>query len=427
MLQFQRLLAAAFLLLPCIGVQADSADAPPVGPALVTRGTADPALSSFDDLMTRFMTARHVPGGALAVVKDGRLVYARGYGWADAARKIPVQPNSLFRIASLSKMFTSAAIMTLVQRGRLDLDAPAFPLLQIHPVLEPGTGVDPRLWQVTVRQLLQHTGGFDRDTSFDPMFRPAMIAKVVGVPAPANAEAIIRYMMGRPLDFTPGTRYAYSNFGYCVLGRLIEKVSGMSYGAYVQRYVLVPAGIKDMRLGRTALGDATPGEVHYYQPNEPDVPSVYPAGPGRVPYCYGGFNLEAMDSHGGWLASAVDLARFATKVDGLLTPDAAAELYARPKAPVGYEAGGTPRAFYYGFGWEVRPVGTSGAANTWHTGSLPGTFTLLVRRWDGLTWVALFNQRSEGEMPSDDDLDPALHQAADAVKRWPRGDLFSRF
>jgi hypothetical protein len=131
-----------------------------------------------------------------------------------------------------------------------------------------------------------------------------------------------------------------------------------------------------------------------------------------------------MDSHGGWIASAIDLARFAVNVDRLFTPALAGEMYARPSAPVGDEPDGKPSAVYYGFGWEVRPIGTAGASNRWHAGSLPGTFTLLVRRFDGLTWVVLFNQRSEGNTPSDTDIDPALHRAADAVKVWPAGDLF---
>ena len=389
---------------------------------MVTTGTADPNLVSFDTTVIRFMQQRNIPGGALAVVKDGRLVYARGYGWADVDRGIPVEPGSLFRIASLSKMITAAAVMTLVEQSRLNLDAPAMPLLGLSQTRDQAMVADPRMWRITVRQLLQHTGGFDRDKSFDPMFRSSEIASAVGAPAPANQIAIIRYMLSRPLDFDPGTRYAYSNFGYCVLGRIIEHVSGMSYGAYVQKYVLGPIGIRDMRLGRTALSQAALGEVRYYQPNDGNVPSVYPD-QGSVPFCYGGYNLEAMDSHGGWIASAIDLAKFAVNVDRLFTPSNEAQLYARPAPPVGYDSNGAPSAWYYGLGWQVRPIGNRGL-NRWHTGSLPGTYTLLVRRFDGLSWVVLFNERSEGSIPADDDIDPALHQAADAVKIWPSGNLF---
>lgn len=161
------------------------------------------------------MKARHVPGGALAVVKDGRLVYAKGYGWADREKKAPVTPTSLFRIASVSKPITAVAVMKLIEEGRLDLDARAFDIVRLPPVFTKRKKPDPRSKRVTVRQLLQHTGGWDRDKSFDPMFRPVEIAEAVGVPPPAPPEAVIRYMMGQPLDFAPGARYAYSNFDYC--------------------------------------------------------------------------------------------------------------------------------------------------------------------------------------------------------------------
>src|SRR5262249_38450839 len=141
------------------------------------------------------------------------------------------------------------------------------------------------------------------------------------------------------------------------------------------------------------------------QPNAAPTRPVFPGtGQETVPWPYGGFHLEAMDAHGGWLASAVDLARFAAQLDvpgrhPLLTADSVRVMYARPAPPVGLEADGTPSAAYYACGWMVRPVGKEGKANYWHAGSLPGTFTLLVRRWDGLSWVVLFNQRSEGDMP----------------------------
>jgi N-acyl-D-amino-acid deacylase len=370
------------------------------------------------------MRKRNVPGGALAVMKDGRLVYARGYGWACIESHIPVQPTSRFRIASISKTLTSAAVMTLVQQGKLSLDDSAFQLTGLQPL--PGATVDPRLWRITIRQLLHHTGGFDRDKSFDPMFHPGLPISQIGFADSADQNTIIQHMIGRPLDFDPGTRYAYSNFGFCVLGRIIEHVSGQSYETYVRQHVLEPLGLTHMRLGRTRFPDAAPGEVCYYQPNQPWTPSIFPQDAGQsVPFPYGGFNLEAMDSHGGWLASAVDLVRFATHVDDprFLQPAFDKELYARPAPPVGVEKDGKLSDWYYGLGWCVRPGGTDGKANYWHDGSLPGTYSLLVRRWDGLTWAVVFNQRSEGAMPSDDEIDSALHKAADAVKKWPDGEL----
>ena len=236
-------------------------------------------------------------------------------------------------------------------------------------------------------------------------------------------------MLGKPLDTNPGTHFAYSNFGYCVLGRVIEKATGLPYGTYVQQSVLAPLHVRHMALGRSLRKYRRQNEVCYYQPGAETV-SIFPESEGKqVSWCYGGFNLEAMDAHGGWLSSAVDLVRFASGLDvpgdkRLLTPESERAMYARPESLTSREDKSNP--VYYGCGWQVRELetGMPQRRNIWHNGSLPGTNTWLVRRWDGLTWAALFNQRSEGNMPSDGEIDGALHVAANAVKTWPEGDLF---
>ena len=402
-------------------------------------GSPVPSLASFDRLMLNLLKRWNLPGGALAVAKDGRLVLARGYGYADKERQEPVQPESLFRIASISKPITAAAVLKLWEEGRLDLDAKAFCrpggpqtgcILTLTP--PPGARVDGRVYSVTVRQLLHHAGGWDRERSFDPMFMPytKLAAQVLGQPPPASCEVIIRYMLGQPLDFTPGTRYAYSNFGYCVLGEIIEAVTGQSYEAFVREAVLAPAGISRMRLGHTLLKDRAEGEVKYYDyPGAPLVESVFPSG-GRVPFPYGGFYLEAMAAHGGWIASAIDLVRFVTALDGRrqvpkppLKPETVQLMISRPAPPLWV---GT--AYYYAMGWLVRPV-SGGEANWWHDGSLPGTSSLLVRTYHGLTWAALFNSRPAypSWLQLMRELDDGLWQAAGQVTSWPTHDLFERY
>lgn len=394
---------------------------PPTNPPTDTfpiTGQAVPGMASFDALIPALMKRWNVPGAAVAVVRDGRLVFARGYGYADVTEKEKVQPDALFRIASISKPITAAAILKLVEEGRLALDDAAFPL---RPDLTPppGATVDPRLNSITIRQLLHHAGGWDRNVSFDPMFRSTTAAQIVGVPAPASAETVVRYMMGQPLDFEPGSRYAYSNFGYAVLGRVIEGITGESYETFVKREILAPAGVTRMRLGRTLLADRAPGEVRYYDTNYAE--SVFPGG-GTVPMAYGGFYLEAMDSHGGWIASTVDLLRFVTAVDGLPTrPDVLSamsvqQMVAPPPPPLFMDS-----PWYYAMGWQVRPV----EGNWWHTGSLPGTTTLLVRTGSGLAWAILMNSRSSGPMV--DDVDQTMWQAVQQVGSWPSHDLFSQF
>ena len=379
---------------------------------------------AFDNVVNAHMKTRQTPGVSLAVVKDRRLVYARSYGWADVEKKEAPRPDSLFRIASISKTFTGAAVLKLVSAGRLDLDAPAFALLALEPL--PGKEPDPRLKNITVRHLLHHTAGWDRDKSGDPMFLSEKIAQANGEPPPAKQHAIIRYMLGQPLDFDPGARYAYSNLGYCVLGRIIEKITGQNYTTWVQENVLAPIGVKDMRQGISRAEGRAAGEVKYYMPDHGLTDGETPTEP------YTGFYLEAMDSHGGWLASAVDLARYAAALDdstrvSWLSAEARRALYQAPAPPASRKPDGSLEATYYGCGWMVRPVGTSGRGNYWHTGSLPGTFTLLVRRHDGLTWAILLNQRSSDPKLSDRDIDPALHEAADSVAEWPTHDLFSKY
>ena len=378
--------------------------------------------NAFDPEVQNFMSERGVPGGALAVAKNGRLVYTRGYGWADREQRQSVRADSLFRIASISKPITAAAVLRLVEANRLTLDARVLDYIKLPAHLEPGGIPDKRWHQITVRQLLQHTGGWDRERSFDPMFRPRLIAKAVGMPPPANAEAIIRYMLGQPLDFDPGTRYAYSNFGYCVLGRIIEQITRLPYETFVRHQILAPLGMQRMRLGASLEEGRAAGEVRYYMPNGETKESVFPARPGPVLCPYGGFNLEAMDAHGGWIAAATDLIRFATVLDPrarhpLLKPETLRLLAQPPPPPVSRQEDGSLADHYYACGWMIRPVRAT-QLNYWHAGSLPGTNTLLVRRWDGLSWAVLFNQRSENDQGSDLAIDAALHRAADAVTVW---------
>lgn len=401
---------------------------------LPVTGRADSKLAAFDRTMTKFMLDHDVPGATLAIARHGKFVYVRGFGYSDLANHTPVVPDALFRIASISKPFTAASILQLVERGKLKLTDHPFEMLAFKPHLENSAQVDPRLYTITIHQLLHHTGGFDRDASVDPMFRPIQIAKTLGTQPPAGPAEIIQFMMGRPLDFAPGTKEAYSNFGYCVLGRVIEKVTGISYVAYVQKELLASLGIHRMRLGRSLEADRAKDEVKYYSGNDAKVRSVF--GENEVPSCYGGWNLEAMDSHGGWIASAPELVRFASSFDDpskspILNSKSIAEMFARPKES-GFTPDGKPKPAFYADGWMVRPINPT-QANTWHNGLLNGSSTLVVRRHDGLTWAVLFNtdrDKNKKALPDlinpllADLIDPLLHSAADEIKAWPAGEEF---
>jgi N-acyl-D-amino-acid deacylase len=399
---------------------------------ITVKGPDHPELTPFDDMMTSFLEKHSIPGAALAVSKDGKLVYAKGFGYADPDKKAPVRPRSLFRIASISKPFTAVAILQLVEQEKITLDDKVFDILNLEERIPEGAQLDPRWKDITIQQLLRHTGGWDRDKSFDPMFRQVDFARQFDAIPPASPEQIIRAMLGVPLDFDPGERYAYSNFGYCMLGRVIETITNQPYEQALRSSVLAPLGINGMKIGRTRLSDRARHEVRYVTPPRGRAKSIFPEDFGQsVLSPYGAFSLETLDSHGGWIASAVDLVRFASALDADASPSILKQstietMFTRPEGLAGNNPDGTPKDSFYALGWMVRPTG-EGRANTWHSGSLDGTSTILVRRHDGLAWAVLFNTRNTPtRVEPAGAIDPLVHQAADQVKDWPAIDLFPR-
>jgi CubicO group peptidase (beta-lactamase class C family) len=400
--------ALSFALVACSGCQSSGGGGPDTG--------VTPA-ESFESVIRPLMAKWNIPGGAVALARNESVVLVAAYGLADKTGSVAVTTSSLFRLASLSKPVTAAAVLKLAEAGLLDLDAKVFDILSdVEP--PPGGTVDPRLAEITVQDLLRHSGGWDRSVSFDPMFRSREIAAAMGVSTPADATAIVGYMKGQPLDLDPGTKYAYSNFGYCLLGRIIEKITGQSYDEYVKTAVLAPAGASGMRLGRSLGADRADGEVVYYDyAGAPLAASVFDTGPAAVPWPYGGFAIEPMDAHGGWLASAADLLKFILVVDGhavkadILQPSTIERMVARP--PLAEYQGA---ATYYALGWQVRPTG--GDANWWHTGSLPGTSTIMVRTANNMSWVALFNSRPANADAFFNELDRELWRAVNGITDW---------
>jgi N-acyl-D-amino-acid deacylase len=376
-------------------------------------------LAAFDRHLTDFIRKYDLPGGTAAVAKDDRLVYSRGFGWADRSNRTVMQPDALLRIASVSKPFTAAAILRLVEDGKLKLSDPILPHLKRFGA-DKEKKLDPRWQRITIAHLLRHTAGFDRGKTFDPMFirQPSK--------PPPDQPAIIRFMLSRPLDFDPGTKFVYSNFDYCILGRVIEELTGKGYEEAVRELVLRPAGITRTRLGKTRQRDRAAGEVVYYmRPGDKRCKSVFPDEKEPIEEPYGDFYLEALDSHGGWIASAADLVRFALALDGrrsprLLKPESIEQIESLSDPPV-YAGKGS----YYGLGWVIVSL-PGGKKNWFHDGLLAGTRTLLIRTHDGLVMTALFNgQPDEKAGNFCREIDETLHKAAREVKEWPKNDLFA--
>ncbi|MFN0104968.1 MAG: serine hydrolase [Bryobacteraceae bacterium] len=376
---------------------------------------------SLDDAIQAAMVRYQVPGGSVAIAKDGRLVYARGFGRADIATGEPVRPDSMFRSASVSKPFTAAAALRLVQEHRLDLDEPILPRLQ--KALGDGFRIgDARIAAITVRDLLRHSGGWDRDSSFDPMFQSATISNATREPAPASCETVMRYMFQRRLDFTPGTMAAYSNFGYCVLARVIEAAGGEPYEQYIVREILRPLGVTRMRQGRTLEAQRLPDEVRYYDYRGMTA-SVFPTGPRQVPWPYGGYYLESMDASGAWLASSIDLVRFGESTRAgsvrLMSPEMVDMTLRDPGLSFRNLASG----YHYGLGWFV--TATRSGERLWgHGGSMPGVVSQLSVNTGNVTWAWMFNATLRDEEAFRDSINGAIIASTQSVIGWPDHDFF---
>jgi N-acyl-D-amino-acid deacylase len=363
-------------------------------PPVVT-GDCPAGFERFDEIMKQALEDSSATGAALAIAKEGRLVYARGFGHMGNDTRKPVLPTSLFRIASASKPFTVAAICALIEQGKLRLDDT---IIERLPVKVPES-IDLRWRKITVLHLVAHRGGFDRSKSGDPMFRTVEIARELKVSPPATPQQIVKYMLNQPLDYEPGERSIYSNFGYCLLGRVIEKVSGKSYEKFVQDAVLKPIGITRMQIGKTR--STLPGEVRYFENDPETAPNVFTGYRGPpVPTPYGAWCLESMDSHGGWVASAVDLARFGAALD-------AADRFPAVHGKTFKEA------FFPEY---------------FHFGAISGCSALFRHAPEGISYGVVFNSRRHR---TDREICEAIHesikQALTEINDWPTDDLFPKY
>jgi len=331
-------------------------------------------LPNLDVDVSTLMSSYNIPGVQLAIVKDEKLVYTKSYGLADKENGELISNESLFRIASISKTITAIAIFKLVDEGSIDLDDFVFGEGAILGT-KFGTNTYPEdIKQITVRHLLEHTPGWTNDP-FDPMFANLDYSL---------EELISDILDNRPLSTSPGSTYYYSNFGYCVLGRIIEEASGLTYEKYVNDSLLKPSSISEMKIAGNTLEDRYPNEVKYYDQEN------------FSPYL---MNVTRLDSPGGWIASATDLVQFLVHIDrnsdksDLVNSSNLQELH---------------------FGLE----------NWIFYGSLPGTSSAISRVNDSFGYAIIVNTRT---IPINGILDEMNELMRDEIlnrSTWPEYDLF---
>jgi CubicO group peptidase (beta-lactamase class C family) len=375
----------------------------------------DSSGTGFDECeryVNSFMRKWTIPGASIAIAKDGKLIFAKGFGLADTAAKIITQPFSKFRVASVSKLVTAVAIMKLQEEGKLSVDDRVFGpegILNDSVYCHPR---DKRAFNITVAHLLSHEGGWTQRYG-DQMFMPHVVASQMHTEMPVDTKTIVRFALGKRLHFTPGMGRAYSNLGYAILGLVIEKVTGMPYGEYCRKKILEPLGIYDMVLAKNLSFQKAQFEVTYYEPaGMPLKQSIYGTGE-MVPVRYGGNDIEALGGAGSWLATSPDLMRLLLAVDGFSNrPDFLNQESVRfmtdndnNYAPVGWKS-----TFING---------------TWtRTGSFSGTAAMMKRQPDGISWVVLLNSSTWNGPEIHPYIDRMMTRFIAAVKDWPETDLF---
>jgi CubicO group peptidase (beta-lactamase class C family) len=325
-------------------------------------GHCPPELSSVDAALQRFMRERKFSAGTCAIMRKGTLVLERGYGWANREKTVAVMPDVRMRVASVSKVFTATAVKRLIAEGKFTTETPVFRYLGFNVANIPGA--DARLDRITVGQLLKHEGGWDREASFDPMFIDSRVQAAFGLRGPPGFKEILRYMLKQPLQFDPGSRTVYSNFGYCVLGQVIEKASGRSYDDFLKQEFLGPLGLKSVTAGAR---DRKAQEIWYDDPGAATI------------------NMESCHPSGGLIANAPDLCRFLQK----------------------YWISGEPRNPHRSQRWLF-------------FGSLPGTTALVMQRPDGVDVAVLFNKRERDFKKQNEELRKLIDETLDRIKQWPK-------
>ena len=343
--------------------------------------SAQPELHAMDSIMQRYLKRWEIHGAQLAISRHDSLLYARGFGYADKDRKIPMEPSYIMRMASVSKLITATGIMKLRDMGKIRLSDKVFgPKGILNDTFYVNSIRDKRYFDITVEQLLRHKAGFTNYAG-DAIFSTRYIMQQNHLTTPPDHRTLLRIVQRRQLGYTLGTAQRYCNIGYTLLSLIIEKRTGMSYENFMQRYVLYPAGCYDFHIAGNYLKDRRPNETVYYM-HSSSVPVPEFNNSGRmVVRCYGENDITTALGAGAWVASAAELCRLVASIAGdRIVPDVIS-----PQA-VQLMTQEMPD-HQFSLGWNFTPRN-----RPWiRTGSLVGTSALVLRYPDGECWVFITN------------------------------------
>lgn len=340
-----------------------------------------------DKEIKKLMAASGATAATVAVASQGKIIYEQGYGFLDLNKSLATQADSLMRIGSLNKPLTAAAIRKLADSGLLALSDHVFCTGSNAPCWLPGNLLsgtsDSRAKDITINQLVGHRGGWYADISGDPFEQEFEIKTLLQLSGPPGREDIVRHVMKRPLDFTPGapdyTHKNYSNFGYLLLGMIIEQVTKTDYINFIQTDITGPLGISnaDYKAGASRLIEHDLREPRYL--STLICPSVFSNGQDAL--C----SEEGADLRN-WLAAGGTIA----------TARAMALVAQTYRLPLDFEAG------YDVIG---QPL-LSATYNAGHDGDLPGSSTLVRQMPSGVSYAVFLNISYDME-PARAELDRA--------------------
>lgn len=369
-----------------------------------------PGMKDMEKSLKKFMKRWHVPGASVGIVNDGKFIYAKGLGYADKENKEEVQPNTLFRLASISKLLTATAIMKLHEENKLSIYDTVFGSNGILQDSSFSKVRDKNVEKIIVKNLMDHTGGWSL-WGGDPMFMPRVIARIMDEELPLNEKDITQFVLKyRRLRWQPGTRSCYSNFGYMLLGMIIEEKTGMKYEDYVKTKILNPLGIKDMYIGYSMRENAHPRETKYYAPsNQPKVRPFFDDTT-MVEKQYGGNDIRTLGAAGGWIGSTISVMKFVTAIDGL---DNRTDIISKESIEL----------------MTNNPTGSLGWKGVnehmwWRTGSLAGTSAMVVRQDNGLEWVVILNASTWKGSDFTRYIYYHMSRALKTIDKLPDNDLF---
>ena len=365
-----------------------------------------PHTKKMERYLHNWMAENAIRGASIAIMKDQKLIYCKGLGWADKEKGIKAEAGNIFRIASASKLITAIGIMKLVDDGKLQLSDKVF---GPEGILSQFTDLgDKRIKEITVRQLLDHTAGFSRRKG-DPMFRTADIMKWEHLMTTPTADQLIDFQLRMKLRDKPGKNPQYSNIGYLILSRVIEEVSGQDYESYIQEHVLIPAGCYDMHLANNYYEERFPNEVKYYGNSSKDQIVSFDGSGEKKLREYGGNNIRGLMGAGAWVASAAELMRLVASVDGKPgVPDILSAKSVKEMKRIR-----TKKDFALGWA-RFRPKDGSLV----RTGTMSGTSAFIELRKSGLSFVIITNTSHYTGPRFTNSLIQVMHTAMKKVPQW---------